>query len=169
MNYLIILLRLVHILGAIFWVGGSLMLTLYVGPAIASDPQGSQKVLQYLMGKARLSARIMAAAGLSILAGAILYLLDSDAFRSAWTTSGPGIGFALGAVFAMVGFGAGVRLGRNNKELATLGAQIQGQPAAEQVARLAAIQKSTATLTPINVIGLILAALFMAPARYFTF
>jgi len=169
MNYLMIVLRLIHIVSGVFWIGGSLMMTQFVGPAVGSDPQAGQKMLQYLMSKARVSTWLSAAAGATVLAGAIMYLLDSDFFTSAWTTSGPGIGFAIGAIFGLIGFGVGIRLGRMNKELAALGAQIQGQPTPDQAAQLAAIRKSLGTLTPVNTYAMLLAVLFMATARYFLF
>jgi uncharacterized membrane protein len=169
MTYVFILLRLVHVLGAIFWVGGSLMMTLFVGPAIAADPQGGRKVLQHLMTNGKVSAWLSAAAGASVLAGLILYWLDSDGFRSAWTTSSTGIGFGLGALFGLAGFVAGIMIGRNNKAMAELGAQIQGQPTPEQAAQMAAIRNSLQRLTPLNIAALAVAALLMATARYFLF
>ncbi|HEY5904148.1 MAG TPA: hypothetical protein VIU39_16465 [Anaerolineales bacterium] len=169
MNYLMILLRLIHIVAGVFWVGGSLITMLFVGPAVAANPQAGQPILQHLMNKGRLSARLSAAAGLSVLAGLILYLLDSQWLRSPWTTSSAGIGFAIGAIFGLVGFATGIFIGRHNKGMAALGAQISGQPTAEQAARMNAMRISVARLTPITATALILAVLFMSIARYFTF
>ncbi|MGE5251660.1 MAG: hypothetical protein ACM3QS_15770 [Bacteroidota bacterium] len=169
MNYLVILLRLLHVLGGVFWVGTVLALGLFVGPAAAANPQAGQAMMQYLVGKARISTWISAAAGVTMLAGAILYWLDSDGFRSAWTTSGPGIGFALGAIAAAIGMALGVQVGRANKSLGSLATQIKGQPSAEQAAELAALRAKLARLTPPNVIFLVLAAVLMAVARYLNF
>jgi hypothetical protein len=101
------------------------------------------------------------------LAGVILYWIDSDGFTSAWTTSGPGIGFALGAIFALVGFSVGMLLSRTQHRLGVIGQSVKGSPTPDQAAELAAIQKRLATLTPINTVALVLAAVFMATARYF--
>jgi uncharacterized membrane protein len=169
MNYFLILLRLIHVTGAIFWVGGILFLNMFVSPAVAASAETGQKFMQALMNKGRLSMRIASAAGMTILAGLLLYWIDSDGFRSGWTTSGPGIGFALGAIFGLIGFVVGMMLSRTQKRLGMLAQSIQGSPSAEQGSELAAIQKRLATLTPINTAALMLAAVLMATARYFSF
>lgn len=169
MNYLVMLLRIVHIVAGVFWVGGSLMTMLFLAPAVAANPQAGQPILQHLMNKARLSTRFSAAAGLTVLAGLILYLLDSQWLTSRWTTSGAGIGFALGGIFGLVGFAAGIFVGRYNKAMATLGGQIQGQPTPEQAARMGAMRSSVARLTPITAVSLLLSVLLMSVARYLNF
>ena len=166
MNYLVILLRLIHIVAGVFWVGASLVTMLFLGPAMAANPQAGQPILQHLMNRARLSVRISAAAGLTILAGLILYLLDSQWLTSPWTTSGAGIGFAIGGIFGLVGFATGIFIGRYNKAMAGLGAQIQGQPTPEQAARMADMRSRVARLTPITAAAMILAVVLMAVARY---
>lgn len=169
MNYFIILLRLIHVVGAIFWVGGILFLNLYVSPAVTAAGDVGQKFMQAMMNKGRLSTRIASAAGMTILAGLILYWIDSDGFKSGWATSGPGIGFALGAIIGLIGFGVGMVLARTQKRLGALAQNIQGSPSKEQAEELAAIQKRLSSLTPINTAALALAAILMATARYFSF
>lgn len=169
MNYLVILLRIVHILAGVFWVGGTLMAAFFLGPAVAANPQAGQPVIQHMINKGRMSTRLAAAAGLTVLAGLILYLLDSQWLSSAWTTSGAGIGFAIGGIFGLIGFVTGIMVGRYNKAMAALGAQIQGQPTPEQSASMGAIRAGLARMTPITTVSQILAILFMAVARYLTF
>lgn len=169
MDYFLILVRLVHVFGAVFWVGGVLLLTLFVTPAVAASAETGQKFMQQLMGHTRLSTMLAAAGGSSILAGFILYWIDSAGFTSAWLSSGPGKGFGLGAVFGLIGFAVGIMISRLNKSLAALGGQIQGQPTAEQAAQLAAIRKRVASLAPINTASLMIATVLMAVARYFNF
>jgi uncharacterized membrane protein len=169
MNYLMILLRLIHIIGGVFWVGAALLLQFFVAPAVAANPEAGQKLMGQMMGKARLSARMAAAGGATVLAGAIMYWLDSDGFTSAWTRSGPGIGFGLGAVFGIIGLILGVMVGRSNAAMMQLGGQIKGKPSAEQVAQMGALQKQSQSLGWANSISLILAVVLMATARYFSF
>jgi uncharacterized membrane protein len=169
MNYLVMLLRLVHIVAGIFWVGGSLVSMLFLVPAVAANPQAGQPILQHVMNKGRLSVRLSAAAGLSVLAGLSLYLLDSQWLRSPWITSGAGIGFAIGGIFGLVAFATGIMIGRYNKEIAAMGAGIQGQPTPEQSARMSALRGSAARLTPITAVSMVLAVVLMSVARYLQF
>jgi hypothetical protein len=105
----------------------------------------------------------------SVVAGFILYGIDSNWFTSAWQSSGPGIGFGVGALFALIGLVTGIMNGNNNKAMGRLGAQIQGKPTPEQAAKLAAIQKQQGWVVPVNTYSLLLALLLMAIARYLRF
>jgi uncharacterized membrane protein len=169
MDYLLLALRLIHILGGIFWVGGALFMNFFIGPTVAATADVGQKFMGQLMTKAGVSGRLTAAAIATVLAGIALYWIDSNGFTSAWLSSGPGRGFGIGAFFALVGLGAGIMVGRNATALGQLGAQIQGKPNPEQVQKLQALQKRQAIIGPINVYSLILAAIFMAISRYLVF
>jgi uncharacterized membrane protein len=169
MTYVIWLLRIIHIGAGVFWVGSSLTMMFFVGPTVGATGDAGQKFLGYLMNNRKISARISAAAGASVLAGAILYWIDSQGFTSAWVKSGAGTGFTIGALFAIVGFVFGIFVGRTNKALAQLGAQIQGKPSAEQTIQLQTIRKQQATYSTLSAIGLILAVVFMSVARYLHF
>jgi uncharacterized membrane protein len=169
MNYLMILLRLIHVVAAIFWVGGILFFNLLVSPAAAATAESGQKFMQALMTKSRMSTRIASAGGSAILAGFILYWLDSDGFTSRWTTSGPGIGFGIGAIFGLIGFTVGIMMARLAHRQGTIAGSMQGGPTSQQAAELADLQARMARLAPINTVALALAAVFMATARYFSF
>src|SRR6188474_1000950 len=162
MIYLIWLLRIVHILAGIIWVGGALMMAFFIGPAVGATAEAGQKFVGHLMGNLKFTNRISAAAGLTILAGFILYWIDSHGFTSAWMTSGAGRGFGIGAGFALVGLVVGIQVGRITKSMAQLGAQIQGKPSAEQMQQMGALQKQQVTYSNINVALLVLAVIFMS-------
>lgn len=169
MTYFIWLLRIIHILGGIFWVGGALMMAFFIGPAVGATAEAGQKFVSHLMGNLKLSNRLAAAAGLSILAGFILYWIDSNGFTSAWMSSGAGRGFGIGAGFALIGFVFGLLVGRTTQAMAQLGAQIKGKPSPEQLRQIEALRKQQITYSNINVVLLILAVIFMAIARYLVF
>ena len=149
MIYLIWLLRIIHIVGGVFWVGGSLTMTFFIGPTIGATADAGQKFVQHLMNNLKFSNRMSAAAGLTVLAGVILYGLDARA-GAAWQRSSFALGLSIGAGFAM----------------AQLGAQFKGKPTNEQMTRLQAIRKQQATYSNISTAALILAVIFMAIARY---
>ncbi|MCI0555928.1 MAG: hypothetical protein L0287_33715, partial [Anaerolineae bacterium] len=128
-----------------------------------------QKFVGHLMGNLKFSNRLAAAAGLSILAGFILYWIDSDGFTSPWMTSGAGRGFGIGAGFALIGLVFGILVGRTTQTLLQLSAQIQGKPSPEQLRQIEALRKQQITYSNINVVVLVLAVIFMAIARYLVF
>ena len=76
----------------------------------------------------------MASAVLTVLAGAVLYWIDSGGFTSSWMKSGPGITFGVGAVFGFIALIYGAQVGQNNLKLARLGASLQGPPNEDQLA-----------------------------------
>jgi uncharacterized membrane protein len=169
MTYLIWLLRIIHIVGGLFWVGGTLTMTFFIAPAVGATAEAGQKFIGHLMTNLKFSNRMSAAAGLTILAGFFLYWIDSNGFTSAWMRSGAGQGFGIGAAFALVGFVFGILIGRTTKSMAELGAQFQGKPSAEQMSQMQALRKRQASYANTSAALLITAAIFMAIARYFTF
>lgn len=165
MDYWIIFLRLVHIVGGVFWVGAALMMTFFIAPTVSATAEAGQKFIQHLMGNTKLQRVMASSSGASLLAGILLFADKPPE----WHTSSAGMGFGIGAAFAIVGFVFGILIGRNMKAMAQLGAQIKGQPTKEQLTQLQGLQKRTSTFSTINSITLILAVVFMATARYFTF
>ena len=169
MNYLVIALRIIHIVAGIIWVGGTLIMTFFIGPTIGATAEAGQKFVGHLMNNLKFSNRMSAAAGLTILAGFILYWIDSNGFTSAWMSSGAGRGFGIGAGFALIGFVFGLLIGRTTNAMAQLGAQFRGKPSAEQMSQMQSIRKQQATYSNISAAALILAVIFMAIARYLVF
>jgi uncharacterized membrane protein len=169
MNYLVIALRIIHIVAGIIWVGGTLIMTFFIGPTIGATAEAGQKFVGHLMNNLKFSNRMSAAAGLTILAGFILYWIDSSGFTSAWMSSGAGRGFGIGAGFALIGFVFGLLIGRTTNAMAQLGAQFRGKPSPEQMSQMQSIRKQQATYSNISAAALILALIFMATARYLAF
>jgi uncharacterized membrane protein len=167
MNLIMVALRLIHIVTGVFWVGAGLMLTFFIVPTASANAENGQKFVQHLMSKTRISMVLAAAGGSSVLAGILLYAIDSNGFTSAWMSSSAGIGFGIGGAFGIIAFIFGVMISRNNAALGRLGAQIQGQPTPEQLSQIASIRRNLSIVSPINAWSLILATIFMSTARYF--
>jgi hypothetical protein len=168
-NALVIVLRLVHVLGGVLWVGAALVNTFFLAPTVQATAEAGQKVMGHLMAKARLSARVTLASYLTVLSGAGLYWIDSQGFTSAWQGSGPGIGFGIGALAAFVGFGFGQLVGKNAGLIGKIGAQIQGTPSPQQAAALKQAQAGMTSAGRISTTFLIVALVLMATARYLVF
>lgn len=165
MIYLIWLLRIIHIVAGVFWVGGTLIMTFFVGPTIGATGESGQRFVGHLMNNLKFSNRMSIAAGSTILAGLILYGLDARA-GEAWLRSTFAIGLGIGAAFAFIGFIFGIMIGRTTKVMAQLGAQMQGKPSPDQLAQMQTIQKRQSTYSMIAAAALVLATVFMAVARY---
>ena len=169
MSYLVLFLRLVHVLGGIFWVGAALMLNFFISPTLKATGDAGRQFAGHFMARTRFTMAMTVSVIVTMVAGFWLYGIDSQWFTSPWMSSGVGAGFGIGAVFAVIGMTTGFMNGGNNRKLAKLGAQIQGKPTAEQAAQFAAIQKQQGWVVPVNSWSLLLAALFMAIARYLVF
>jgi len=165
MIYLIWLLRIIHIVAGVFWVGGTLIMTFFVGPSVGAMGESGQKFVGHLMNNLKFSNRMGAAAGSTILAGFLLFWLDARA-GEAWLRSSFATGLGIGAAFALAGFVLGLMSGRSARAMAQLGAQTQGKPSPAQLTQMQAMQKRQSTYSTIAAITLVLAVVFMAIARY---
>ncbi len=166
MNILVLVLRLVHIVAGVFWVGGSVITTFFISPAAAATGEAGQQFFARLVRNMHFVQRFAAAAGVTVLAGAALYWIDSHGLTSSWMFTPPGWGFALGALFAIVGFGFGIRVGRVTRKLASDMSAIQGTPTQGQMLELDATQRQALRLRRVQDALLIIALACMATARY---
>jgi len=169
MNYLTIVLRMVHIVGGIFWVGAGLAMNFFFGPTMRATGDAGKQFGGHLMMKTRIVTVMNIAVYSTVVAGLWLYGIDSQWLTSAWMASSSGVGFTIGALFGLVGFVTGLMNGSNNQKLAKLGAQIEGTPTPEQAAQLGAIAKQQGWVIPVSSYSLLLAAIFMAISRYLVF
>ncbi|MBI4761441.1 MAG: DUF2269 family protein [Chloroflexota bacterium] len=169
MNTLILVLRIVHISAGIVWGGGSIVMYFFFGPAVKATNQIGQQFAGYLMLKSKFVMVMTTMATLTVLAGAILYWLESDGFTSGWMKSSAGIGFAVGGLFGLVAFISGVVFGQMNKKLAFIGSQVQGKPTPEQLTEIQSLQKKIAIATRFHVPSIIITILLMSASRYLLF
>jgi uncharacterized membrane protein len=169
MNYVTLLLRLIHIVSGVFWVGAGLMSAFFLTPAVAATGEAGQKMMGYMIQKGRMSTYITWAAILTVLAGAVLYWRDSQGLTSPWTYSATGWGFGIGAVAGLVGLGYGMMVGQGAHKLGMIASAAQGKPTPEQMAEMQAAQKQMSNASQISTIALIIALVCMATARYWGF
>jgi uncharacterized membrane protein len=165
--------RFVHIVASVCWAGGAFINFLFVEPtAKALAPTGMQFV-QHMVVKRRFSVFMGIASTLTVLSGALLFWQDANGQWLAWMTTGPGLGFTLGAVVGIavyfVGmFGVKPRAERMGK----LGAEIRaagGAPTAAQGAELRKLDKEMSKLGYADFVLVALSLGLMATARYWMF
>ena len=166
MHYLIIVLRFLHVFAGTFWFGSAILMGFFVSPTVAATGEAGQKFMGALVKNTGITKRIAAAAGLTIVAGAALFWIDSDGFTSTWTRSGPGMVFGIGGVFGLIGFIYGMQIGSNLNKLVKIGSEAQGNPTADQMSQIQAAQKKLGVVGPISSISLILAVACMSVARF---
>ena len=97
----LLVLRLIHILGGIFWIGGGLYTFFFLSPALASTPAVMGQVMAALQKRKVFVAQEIAAF-LVLLSGVRLLMIDSAGFSGSYFATGTGRTFAIAAVFAIL-------------------------------------------------------------------
>ena len=158
------LLRAIHVVGGILWVGGVVVVALFLTPAVQVLGPAAQPVMQFIMGKRKLPVYLMSLGILTTLAGILLMMRNVRLTGGAWARSPMGIGISIGATAAIlaliVGMAVSAPAARRLGPPKTGAAPLTDQERAALMRRLAVAGNVTLVL-------LCIAALFMATARYF--
>ena len=163
------MLRLVHLLGGIFWVGSGPFTNLFLVPALASTGPAAGQVFAALQRR-RLFVVLPVVALLTIAWGVRLMWITSVGFSPAYLASASGRTFVAGAVAAIAAFVLSVAVVRPAAvRAARIGASSAAATEAERVglaAELARIQRRGALFNLVVFAPLVLAAVSMAVGRY---
>jgi hypothetical protein len=171
MDWYVIILRLVHIGAGVFWVGAAFVFFLFIQPSAREVGPEGQKFIGHLTTRRKLPGIILGSAILTVLAGILLYVEVSDGLNVDWITSGPGIGFTIGGLAALITVILGLavtkpaadRMGALGQEVAASG----GPPSPDQAAELQRLQARLMQIGRISMALLIIAVVTMATARYY--
>jgi len=170
--YLIIL-RIVHVVAGALWVGAGVYYFLFVEPTVKDLGPAGPQFMRSFMGKRRVPLFMNVVSSLTILAGLLLFWSTSGGLQGAWLTSGPGIGYTLGALAALVVYGIGFFMIRPRAErigaISSAIAQAGGPPTAEQGMELQQLNEQMARIERVDVTLLMISLILMATARYWTF
>ena len=163
-------LRLIHILGGIFWVGSLMFTSFFLVPVIRSSPAAAGPVMAGLQ-KRRLFILLPVVALLTIASGLRLLAIASVGFSSAYFSTPTGRTFATSAVAATIAFLLSVFVSRPGfVRIGRLGGSLSAAPDESARQLIAAeMQRLTQRVTIANglvVVLLLLAAAGMAIARY---
>lgn len=170
MDWYLVVLRVLHILAGVFWVGASFMTILFLQPTAREIGPAAAPFMGHLAGKKRLADWVLGAAGLTILAGVLMYWRVSGGLDPDWVASATGISLTIGAACAIAAFALGLSVVRPTI-LATLAvgrevAASGGPPTPEQQERLQALSKRSKDVGKVIVPLLVVAVIGMASARY---
>jgi uncharacterized membrane protein len=170
MAFELIILRLVHILGGIFWVGSALFTTFFLIPALGTIGPAAGQVMGALQ-KRRFMTVMPIVTLLTILSGVRLMWISSAGFSGAYFTTAGGRTYASGGLAAILSFLLGIIVIRPAMtNAARLGAALAA--AADDAARAAlsaqtqALRQRGALASAVATVLIIVAAVAMAIARY---
>lgn len=164
----LLVLRLVHILGGLFWVGAGLFTTFYLGPALKHAGPAAAGAIMASFQKRRMMTVMPIVATLTILSGVRLMWIVS-AGDSDWFTHRPGHTYAVSGTLALLAFLIGLFVAR--PAMAKAG-RLAGSAASDGASRemlaaeIAKLQKRATMSTGIATTFLVLATAGMAVARY---
>ncbi|HET7201158.1 MAG TPA: hypothetical protein VFI80_10150 [Burkholderiales bacterium] len=165
---LMALLRLIHILAAIFWLGATLTLAGFLLPAMRTGPSAGA-LWGAVMQRHRLQFWINISMTLAVLAGFALYGIDSATSSGAFARSTMGKVLGLGAVLAIAAAGVmGAISQPAGRKLAALGQRLEegSVTTASATTEAEALQARISRGLTIASVLLLLSATTMAIARY---
>lgn len=166
----IILLRVLHIVGGLFWVGAAVFIAAFLGPSLRAAGPAGGAVMSHLTQARRLPIWMMVAMSVTLIAGFLLYWADARTGGSTWLGSGPGRTFGLGGLLAVAGGVVGMAVtAPTGRKLGTLGAAMAAAgrpPTADELATMQSLQRRLATAAALVAVLVVLATVAMAVARY---
>lgn len=162
--YVVLLLRLIHILSAIFWLGGVLVVARFLLPTTRDLGPAAAPVMTHLMQKRKLPMALLGAGWLAVISGALLYMRGIPSWYASTQARVLGIGAVLGIATVLMGTFGNVPTARR---MGAVMAQLQSNPgSAELAAEQQRLQGRLTRLTQIAAVLLVIAAGCMAVARY---
>jgi hypothetical protein len=168
---LTIVLRLIHIIGGVFWVGTVLVLAWFVGPAQrAMGGATSVTFLEQLMIRQKLRIYLSLAMVLTVLSGLTMYARYVMTTHGQWASTTPakvlGLGGLLGIIGGAVGASSGARRGGKIVAIGEAMRSAGGTLTPQQESELGELQNKTANELRIVAALLVIAVAAMASARY---
>lgn len=163
-----IIMRLIHILSGIFWVGTAFFFVLFFEPTIKAAGSAGGTV----MGRLTLTRFpiVMALSSiLTVAAGFFLYLRDSGGFQNDWISTPSGITITLGSVAGILAFLLGLIVEMpTTARIAAIQKEIQASgnpPNPSQIEELHALQERMSNASRCGAVVMVIAVLGMTIAR----
>lgn len=166
MDYLRIVFRVLHVLGAVFWVGTALLMNLFINPSLKASAEAGHKVMAHLLSKTRFATTMMVVSVTVMISGFGLFWIDMVRYSSAWVQTGTGLAYGAGGLVAVVGWLAGLRIGNTGKAIGKLSAQMKDTPSPKQIIEMKALVKRQEGASKLNFVCLVITILLMVFARF---
>ena len=166
----ILVLRLIHILSGIVWVGSAFTMFLFLQPTAEATAPDGQRFMLHLLRNRRFSEVVLVSAFLAVGAGAILFWLDSNGLRVEWMSRPPGLGFTIGALAALTGLVLFVVVGYpRGRRMIAIGSRLEAErrpPTDDELRILGDAQRTLKRIGITVLVLLTIAAASMSTARY---
>jgi uncharacterized membrane protein len=163
-SIVLFLLRAIHVVGGVLWVGGVVVVSFFLLPATQALGPAAQPMMQFIMGKRKLSVYLMVLGILTTLAGLLLMMRNIRLTGGAWARSPMGTGISIGAAAAIIALVVGMTV--SVPAAKRLGPPQPGAAPLTDEQR-AALMKRLALGGRLVFILLSISTLLMATARYF--
>ena len=168
----ILVLRLIHIGAGAFWVGAVFMFFLLVQPAAVAVGPEATKFTYELMHNRRLPVVILASGATTVLAGSLLLIITSNGLDPDILFGVSQLGFTVGGVAAILTFAIGAlyvfpRARLVERTMGRLVAEAR-PPTPDEQQTLARTARESRRAGWIVLIGLVIAVVTMATARYWS-
>ena len=167
----IVILRLVHIVTGVIWVGSLFVVVVFLQPSAAAlGPAGAPFMSE--LRRRRFVDVVFIDALFTVAAGLFLYWRDWHQHPSFgdWVGSSFGASLTVGALLAIAGLGVAASVTRPTiVRLVAVGKQVAesgGPPTPETAARMGGLQRRLVVAERISFSLVLLAVVFMASARY---
>jgi uncharacterized membrane protein len=155
------LLRAIHIVGGVLWVGGVVLVGLFLLPATQAVGPAAQPMMQFIMGRRKLPVYMMSLGIVTTLGGLLLFYRNVSLTRGAWARSPMGVGISVGAAAAILALIVGMAIS------APAAKKMNGPPDSVTPEQRAVLMRRLSLGARLTFFLLLVSALFMATARYF--
>ena len=166
MDGLAVVLRVVHIICGVLWVGGAALFFFYLEPTMNKLGPDAEKFMDEMINRRKAPIYFVATSTLTVLAGVVLYWRDFGGI----STSTFGLTLGLGGLAALIAWlGGNLLIPRTLGKLGAIAGEMKaagGPPSAELMARMHATQQRLRLIGAIDLVLLALAVAAMASARY---
>jgi uncharacterized membrane protein len=167
---LLTVLRVVHIVGGVFWAGSSFVMAGFIEPTVHAAGDDGRRFMQQFSARSRFSPAVAAAAGATVLSGLWLMWIFYTQLGEVFFQTSRGLSLTLGMLFSLVAFVLGmVMINRPLRQLAKMGAAAAGSgapPTPEQGAQMGKLAGTARLGGRLVAVLLLFAVAFMAAGRY---
>ena len=169
MDLLLVILRFVHVVGGMLWVGIAVFIAFYLVPAITDVGPDGARVMAALQRRGIMNVLPMLAVA-TLISGSWIYWIRSRGLKAAYVATPTGAVFGVGGLVALAAFVLGITITRPSMLRAvTIMPSLPSLPAGERERQMVLaneLRARGALFSRVIAWMLLFAALCMAVARY---